>query len=278
MAWFCAIRKAAVYAALSAVLLCTSAAQVCSAQASLAPEESALLEVRAALEHARFHEAKRRAGALLSRSDLSARARNVALELAAIAAIAARDERAAQRSLATLWARDPAHPRNVLDTGPHVERAFARARERAKEPLEARLSLEQTIDAHGRLSLRVRIEQGLDAIDSVHAIAWYPDLTDPLELVVYPALREQLTFTLPPPAPATREVAIALEARSPGGYVLGRVGDAERPVRLTLAPPPPPPEPPPRVEPSPLRRAWWLWTGVSIVAAGIAISAGVVAQ
>jgi hypothetical protein len=28
----------------------------------------------------------------------------------------------------------------------------------------------------------------------------------------------------------------------------------------------------------PLRRAWWLWTGVSIVAAGIAISAGVVAQ
>ena len=89
--------------------------------------------------YARFGEALTQAHALLDRSDLSARQRNAALELVAIAQLANRDVRSARQTLGLLYARDPDHRLNVRDTGPNVIAAFDRARESSPAPIDVTL-------------------------------------------------------------------------------------------------------------------------------------------
>jgi hypothetical protein len=238
--------------------------------------DSALERVRSAIERAHFEEARQRAAELLARRDLIARTRNHALELSAIAEVAARHERAAQRSLTLLFSRDPEHPRRVHDPGPVVDGAFARARARKPRPLATRLTIAFESGEPGVLLVHVKLLEGADAVESVHALASYPGLSEPLEMVVHPQLREEVTLRLPAPPASAGNIPVVVEARAPSGFVLERLAQEAAPAppraeEVRREAPPCPKQPA-------LRRAWWLWTGVSIVAAGLAVSAGAVAH
>jgi hypothetical protein len=240
-----------------------------------------LTSARAALDKARFDVAKQRAQRLLERADLDARTRNAALELSAIIDTAARRERAAQATLAELYARDPLHPRRVYDPGPAVETAFTKAHARAQGPLKVAFSAVPERQKDGTLQLKLRVYAGGDAVESVHVRMWLPGDREPIDVSAELRLREQLALTLPTPPVLKGTLPVVIEARSPGGFVLGQIGSTQEPAPLHLPAPlilttPAPascPAPPP-----PIRRAWWLWTSLSLVVTGIALSAGYIAQ
>ncbi len=112
--------KPAVCAWVVFLMLCAASAPWGTAQAQLRdqprPRTDETRTPRAALEKARFDVAKQRAQRLLERRDLDARTRNAALELSAIIDTAARRERAAQATLAELYARSAA-PTTCLRSG-----------------------------------------------------------------------------------------------------------------------------------------------------------------
>ncbi|MFT3923495.1 MAG: hypothetical protein QM778_13245 [Myxococcales bacterium] len=271
------------YAWVAFLVLCAAGAPSRTVQAQLREHpEVALTDARAALEKARFDVAKQRAQRLLERSDLDARTRNAALELSAIIDTAARRERAAQATLAELYARDPLHPRRVYDPGPAVETAFAKAHARTQGPVQVAFSALTRRQDDGTLLLQLRIYRGANAVESMHVRLWLPgENADPVEVSAVLGLREQLSLTLPTPLSYTGPLPVVMEARSPGGYVLGHIGSLETPAQLAI-PPGPPSEPVipacPAPERRPLRREWWLWTSVGVVVTGLAFSAGYLAQ
>ncbi len=243
--------------------------------------EAVLGAARALLEKARFDLAKQRTQRLLGRDDLDARTRNAALELSAIIDTAARRERAAQATLTELYARDPWHPRRVHDPGPAVETAFAKARAREQAPAQAVFSALPRRKDDGTLQLRIRLHQGSDAVQSMHVRVWLPGEVEPVDVSRVLGLRDQLTVSLPAPLSFVGVMPVVVEARSPGGFVLGQIGSSEAPASLqvpalpaaSLAETLPCPAPPP-----PIRRVWWLWTSLTVVVTGIILSAGYIAQ
>lgn len=237
-------------------------------------DDYALERLRRAVEHARFDEARRLATGLLARPRLAARTRNDALELLAVAQIAARDEEAASVTLRELYTRDPQHPERLDDPGPAVEGAFARSR-RARVPAPS-VPLTSTVvrDTYGRTVVVVQLGPGSDAVDEVHVFAWSSPELPPTHLVAEVGTRDLVTLALPTSPPGAVALALYVEARAPSGSVLGGEGSREEPLRAAL------PTPPlcQKAGAPPLQRAWWLWTSVAIVVAGIGVAGAVAAH
>lgn len=257
------------------LLVCVLLACTAPGRAQSDPREGELSALRDAVERARFDDAHARAEALLSRSDLTARQRNDALELLAIAQIAAREDEAARATLSELFARDPEHPERLHDPGPTVVAAFARGRSEPRPPRTVQVTSSVAQTGLGRVLLEVRLGPGQDAVDSVHVFAESASGLEPTHLIAEPRGREAVVVALPALGPR-QQLSVYVEARAPSGAVIGKEGSADEPLvielpRDVLACPVPPP-------PKPLRRAWWLWTSVAIVVAGIGVSGALAAH
>jgi hypothetical protein len=147
------------------VALATSLAATAHAQTDpLAP-------VREQIMYANYPEAISGANALLSRTDLDARTRNDALELLATAQIASRATADAQRTLATLYARDPGHRLSDADASPPVISAFARAREAHPAPVEVRIVHRRpALTRRESPSIEVSLASNADAVGEVRLV------------------------------------------------------------------------------------------------------------
>lgn len=248
------------------------------AQQLPAPEVESTVEgelgtLRAALEQARFDEARARARTLLARDDLRARERNAVLELLAVAQIAARDEASARATLRELYTRDPEHREELRDPGPSVSAAFARSRAEAQTPIETTLAVRVDLDAATRPTVHIEVDGARDAVESVHVFTLSTD--EPSELVAQVRNRRQLSLVLPAVAHTEpSELALRVEAHAPSGSVLARAGTSEAPLRFKIAGA----TSSEAVRAPPLRRAWWLWTSVAIVVAGLGVSGAIAAQ
>jgi hypothetical protein len=232
--------------------------------------EQRLLALRDAVEHAQFERAASDARTLLASNELHAHQRNDALELLAIAQIAARDEAGAQDTLQVLYMRDPGHGAKLRDPGPQVEAAFARAHAVAR-PLRVQLETGAVRDAHGRTRVEVALGDGRDAVESIDVFTSGTD--EPMHLVADVGSRAKVALTLPALAPELLarpepKLALRVEARAPSGYVLGRDGTHEAPLQVRLDPAPP----------EPAGKHWWIWTSVAIVVAGVAIGGAIAAH
>ena len=241
--------------------------------AALLPERE-LDELHAALEQARFEEARTRALELLAAEQLSARQRNEVLELLAVAQVAARDEAGARATLALLFGRDPAHRERLRDPGPTVSAAFARARNEGHEPHVPQVEAQVARDPVGRALVEVALGAGRDAVDSVHLFARRTD-GERAHLVSEVGNRAIVRFALPAAGSPDDggQLALWVEARAPSGSVLARAGTEADPLQFAL-----PPAARLCTQAPPLRRAWWLWTSVAIAVAGIGVSGAIVAR
>jgi hypothetical protein len=236
-----------------------------------------LAQAKTALERAQFGSAEQLLAGLLARSSLTARERNDALELFAIVQIAERKEAKARETLELLRARDPDHPRHVLDPGPAVDAAFARVKQSPTAPLQVVLQFSLSRDASGRPLLALTLSEGADAVDSVHVFLLEPGEQSASHLLSPVSGAAPLRLVLPEPPRAQSELTLYLEARAPSGSVLGRVGDSAAPMTLPV----------PRVDlpvatctvpPKPLRREWWVWTTVGLVISGVVVASAVSAH
>jgi hypothetical protein len=257
------------------VVFCALLASISHARAQqLAAEPSAdtqLLTLREAVQHAEFVRATSDARSLLQRNDLHAHQRNDALELLAIAQIAARDEAAAQDTLRELFTRDPGHIAKLRDPGPQVEAAFARAHSAAQPLSDLVVETGALRDSHGRTRIEVALGEGRDAVESVDLFATGEG--EPMHLVAEVGSRETVSLTLPTPssellARADPTLRLYVEARAPSGWVLGRDGTHEAPLQVHLEPT--------REPPAPTR--WWVWTSVAIAVAGAAVGGAIAAH
>ncbi|MDB4991256.1 MAG: hypothetical protein JWN04_6434 [Myxococcaceae bacterium] len=261
------------------------ASEPAGADADVRAEVSA---VRSALEHAEFEDAELHARALLQRGSLSARERNDTLELLAIAQVAARQDAPARATLSELFARDPEHPERLRDPGPNVETFFARVRAESRPSVAAALHVTAMRDARARVLIEVELGEGRDAVDSIHVFAQSPApaeasqevavasaAIEPAHVVAEVGTRSRLTLALPPVSRWASVVELYVEARAPSGYVLGQSGSLASPLRVRLQPDR---ASAPKLQPTPLRRTWWLWTSVAIVAAGIGVTGALLAQ
>jgi len=253
-------------------------AQVGAGGAAASNAEEQLTAILRALEHAHFDDANTLARALLASPTLSARQRNDALELLAVSQIAAREESTARATLDELFTRDPEHAERLRDPGPSVSASFARARGESRTALQPVVRVALVRDALGRALLEVRLDTGRDAVDSVHVFVRTPLDIPTTHLVADVGTRSRLTFALPayPSAASARTVELHVEARAPSGALLAQAGSAQAPLVLALTSPLMPcaasaPAPP-------LRHAWWLWTSIAIVVAGIGVSGAIVAN
>jgi len=255
-----------------------------------------LKALRGELEQARFTVAAERAQSLLAQPRLSARQRNCALELLAIAQIAARADTAAEGTLRELYARDPDHVAGVRDPGPNVAAMFERVRSQTARTLSVPLTLTAQRDAEGRVIVEVALGVGHDAVDSVHVFARSgapadtsprgearsdptrqpsTDAAAPSEtshLVADVGVRTSLALALPPAGQAASSFAVYVEARAPSGSVLGRDGSASAPLVVRL-------DAQQRcADDLPGRRRWWVWTGIALAVTGIAIGGALAAH
>jgi hypothetical protein len=251
----------------SCVLLYALLAFVPHARAQETTVERALIGLRDAVQHAQFERAAGEARSLLARDDLRAHQRNDALELLAIAQIAARDEAGAQDTLQELFTRDPDHTPKLRDPGPQVEAAFARAHFAPRPPPHVPITTEAVRDVHGRTRVEVSLGEGRSAVESVDVIADAEG--ERVHLVADLQNQQRVALTLPALVVSKPDPKLALyvEARAPSGYVLGRDGTHDAPLQVRLEPDDEPP-----------RRRWWVWTSVAIVIAGVAVGAAIAAH
>lgn len=235
-----------------------------------------MLAIQTAIDWARFDEAAARVRALENRSGLPARAMNALLELKAIVQIAGRDESAAEATLASLYARDPDHTRLVHDAGPAVESAFARARPSRPAPVEVGVWAGLDLDAVGRLVARVRFDKHPGAIDAVHIFtrARGENEFTHVEASVHD---DEMLVAVPALLPGTERVEYYVEARAPSGYRLASLGSLITPLEARV-PHRPPAAAPCATEVKPLRREWWLWTTLGLVASSVVIAGAVAAR
>jgi hypothetical protein len=253
-----------------------------SAQATVqaaAPDAAAavLSEAKTALERAQFAAAEKLLTELLAQSSLAARERNDALELFAIVQIAERKDAKARETLRALLQRDPDHHRRVLDPGPAVDAAFARAKQEPREALQVPLQFSLSNDAGERPVLRIELGEGADAVESVHA--FIPEQGDEpgAHLVGIPGADRALRMALPAAPREHARLGLYLQASAPSGAVLGGVGDASAPVYVPLRRVAPPADAC-TVASKPLRREWWVWTTLGLVVSGIVIASAVSAN
>lgn len=236
--------------------------------------------VREALEQARFEQAEQRAVALLSRNDVSARDRNDTLELLAIVQIAQRNTPEAGKTLKLLFDRDGEHPRRVVDPGPTVDGAFARARRAPHEPVSVALRGSPRRDAYGREWLDLEIVGGARAVDALHVFARAGRDAAFTEVVQYPSVDDRATALLPAAPLGAERFQWYVEARAPSGLLLARLSSPSAPQESELGP---------RAAASlkecpvvhrepPLIQRWWVWTTAGLVIAGAMVSGAVAAR
>jgi len=238
--------------------------------------------LRGELDAARFSSVEARTKLLLAEPSLRAEERNHALELLAIAQIAARADAAAEGTLRELFARDPEHVAHVRDPGPNVAAMFERVRSQRVPASTVPVTVSALRDTQGRVIVELALGVGHDAIDSVHVFAWAsgalgvgtsegtPDETS--HVVADVGARTLLAVALPPAPQKASAIALYVEARAPSGAVLGRDGSQRAPLLVRLEPATP------ACAEVPLRRRWWVWTSVALVVSGVAIGGAVAAH
>jgi hypothetical protein len=242
-----------------------------------------LSSLRGELDAARFSSVEARTKTLLAAPTLRAQERNDALELLAIAQIAARADAAAEGTLRELFARDPEHVAHVRDPGPNVAAMFERVRSQKVPPTTVPITVSALRDAQGRVIVELALGVGHDAVDSVHvfarpsgaalgdgASAGTADETS--HVVADVGARTALAVALPPAPQKASAIALYVEGRAPSGAVLGRDGSERAPLLIRLEPAAP------ACADVPLRRRWWVWTSVALVVSGVAISAALAAH
>ncbi|MEY4512263.1 MAG: hypothetical protein RLZZ450_4385 [Pseudomonadota bacterium] len=243
-----------------------------------------LAALRAELDQARFSSVEARTKTLLAEPTLRARERNDALELLAIAQIAARADAAAEGTLRELFARDPEHVSHVRDPGPNVAAMFERIRGQPASALSVPLTVSAVRDAQGRVIVELALGVGHDAVDTVHVFAraggaanvaassagdQEPDQTS--HVVAEVDARTLLAVALPQASRTQSTIALYVEGRAPSGAVLGRDGSESAPLIIHLAPPK-------ACADVPLRRRWWVWTSVALAVSGMAIGGALAAH
>jgi len=256
-------------------VLTDAVSSVAQAQA----EAPSVALVREALEQARFEQAEQRAVALLTRTDVSARDRNDTLELLAIVQIAQRNTAEAGKTLKLLFDRDAEHPRRVIDPGPTVDGAFARARRSPHEPVSVALRGTPRRDAYGREWLDLEILGGARAVDTLHIFVRAARDAVFTELVQYPSVDDRATALLPEAPLGAERFQWYVEARAPSGLVLARLSGPSAPQESELGPrlTATAQACPVRREPALIQR-WWVWTTAGILVAGVMVSAAVAAD
>jgi hypothetical protein len=249
-----------------------------AAAAQTVPAAGAVLaEAKTALERAHFDAAEKLLADLLTRTALSARERNDALELFAIVQIAERKDAKARETLHDLLRRDPEHHRRMHDPGPAVDAAFARIKQSPTTALNVPLRFSLSSDPSRRLVLRLDLGEGRDAVDSVHVFVHGEPSEPPSHLVSTVHSDQPLRLVLPAAPHGSRELGVYLEARAPSGAVIGRVGEATGLVYIPL-PHVDLPAATCTVTPKPLRREWWVWTTVGLVVSAIVVGSAVSAH
>jgi hypothetical protein len=234
-----------------------------------------LAALRQSVERADFQSAAPQLEALLASAALTARERNLALELSAVIALAARRDAEAQRTLHALYARDPGHKLGVAELGPQISAAFERAAQShpAAAPVTLTTALAHTPD--GRPALDVHADDPGLRVEALHAYVWFEGerLLSHLVSEAGPSAR----FFLPARPAAASRLELHLEARAPSGALLGLLGERDAPILLAL-PAPSVPAPCPAAAEPPLRRRWWVWTSLGIAVAGIATGSAIAAR
>lgn len=253
--------------------------------------EQQLDGVRELIAAARFGDAITGAQRVLDRDDLSAFDRNSALELLAVAQLAAQDDDV-QQTLQLLYARDPGHRLSDADASPPVLSAFARARESAPQPVPVRIEHSPPqLTVRESPAIRVTVAEGADAVSEVHLN--YRVGGEGASRVVMTARGGGLyTARIPlvgdPSQP--RDVAYHIVAMAPSLTPLDRVGSEAQPLQLRIPPqsdapdverPPvlaqdaPPPEQTEEGGGSVIEE-WWFWTLlVVLVGGGVGVALGV---
>ena len=242
-----------------------------------------LASVREQIMYANYPDAISGANALLARTDLDARTRNDALELLATAQIASRATDDAQRTLATLYARDPGHRLSDADASPPVISAFARAREAHPAPVEVRITHRPpTLTRRESPSIEVSLASNADAVGEVRLV--YRHGNDAGWSRVVMNRRPDGTYAARIPVVGASDqaldVAYHLVATAPSGAELAHAGTEAEPLSLRI-----PAELPtvandlPAVDPIDGRtpdqgggvnvaEEWWFWTLIGVVVAG----------
>lgn len=255
-----------------------------AAQATTPDED--LASVRELVLHATYREALTQAQTFLARTDLDARHRNAGLEVLAIVQVVLHDT-GAQATLSQLYSRDPAHRLDDPDASPIVQSAFARARESATATA---VTIEDSTDAAPTTravpSVSVSVGSAADAVQELRIR--YRRSGDARYLSVVLAAEADGTATTPlavTPPTESYVVEYYVEALAPSATVIGRLGSAESPQRLTMpaAPetrfvegPSGPSDTVPVAAGGIETEAWfWVVLGVVVVGAGVGIGVGV---
>ncbi len=254
--------------------------------------DARLEAIREAIMSARFSEALDGAREYLSRTDLRAADRNAGLELLAIAQIANRQSADAERTLALLYSRDPAHRLSDADASPPVLSAFARARQ--SRPAQVTVRLEHEPPAMSRReppTIEVRIPEGADAVAEVRLV--YRMGNEGASRVVMTERADGSYIARIPvvgDAHSATDVAYHVIALAPSLTELASVASAAEPMQLRIPPeriesPPestvstPTAEPStPRATPAPsasIVEEWWFWTLIVVLVAGAAVTTGI---
>ncbi len=254
--------------------------RVTTASAQISAALPSVDAIRHALDQARFEDAAQLANALLADPSVRAQDRNDALEVLAIVQIAQRNSDRAGETLKLLFDRDPEHPPRVLDPGPAVDAAIARARGAVRSQVTVTMHARTRLDAYGRTVLDVDLSEGGDVVDTLHTFVRAERDAAYTEVVNHPLVDETATVLLPAAPFGTSKYKWYVEARAPSGVILARAGDASVPLESALharsAKAIPTCTPPQRAEP--LRKRWWVWTSLGIAVAGVAVGSALVAQ
>jgi hypothetical protein len=238
--------------------------------------------------YARYREAIEAVDPFLARTDLTAEQRNGALEVKAIVHLAIREQRPAQETLELLYRRDPGHRLSDADASPVVVSAFARARERAGEPIAVGLDHEVPAAMIERAApvVTVRVGEGRDAVHEVRVGYRHAAGDRFAEQVTAPDEGGAVTARIPPPGGEEGyTLQYYVEALAPSGHVLARAGSSGEPLSIVV------PAAPQRREVAVLESAgpideeeeeggrsvasrWWFWT-LLVAAIGGGVTAAV---
>lgn len=220
---------------LAGIALATSLAAPAAAQDT---PEAAMADARELLLHARYPDAIAAGEQLLARGDLSAAQRNGALELIATAQLANRQTEDAQRTLATLYARDPGHRLSDPDASPPVISAFARAREAQPPSIAVELQHRSpgTVARREPPSIEVRVATGADAIAEMrlaYRTAGEPGFS---QVVMNARGGGVWVGRIPVVGRSDRAIDVAYHvvATAPSGAELARAGSEGEPLQLRI--------------------------------------------
>ncbi len=269
---------------LSASLILASAAA--HAQDTV-PVDQRIAAIREMVLYARYTEADNALNELGGRADLTPSERNEVLEIQAIVLIAGRQTRRAEEVLHVLYGRDPDHRLLDRDVGPSVRAAFERARDAGPPRLPVRIANVTPPRLERRESplVSMRIEEGADVVHELR-VSYRNGNSGPFEQVImrFDETRQVGSTRLPLREGSEGYTAqYYVDALAPSQAVISSVGSAAEPMVLEV--------PEQVIEPGTtiingrvvrverqtnVVEEWWFWTLIGVVAAGAAVSLGIV--